>query len=48
MAVVITEAMSARFDGRMMVSALLITLPNSLMYCSATRSWMASVPPARL
>ena len=27
------------------MSALLITLPNSLMYCSATRSWMASWPP---
>ena len=37
-AVVIIEATSATFDGRMMVSALLITLPNSAMYCSATRS----------
>ncbi len=37
-AVVIIDATSLRFDGRMMVSALLITLPNSSMYCSATFS----------
>lgn len=38
MAVVIMAATSATFDGRMIVSALLITLPNSAMYCSATRN----------
>ena len=37
-AVVIIPATSDRFDGRMIVSALLITLPNSAMYCSATFS----------
>ncbi len=37
-AVVIIDATSLRFDGRMIVSALLITLPNSAMYCSATFS----------
>ena len=37
-AVVIIDATSDRFDGRMIVSALLITLPNSAMYCSATFS----------
>ena len=36
MAVVIIDATSDRLDGRMIVSALLITLPNSWMYCSAT------------
>ena len=37
-AVVIIAATSATLLGRMMVSALLMTLPNSAMYCSATRS----------